>query len=1178
MATPRFNFEYKPENLPVTGLNPQFGNTRGQTSFRNIPIVPIPRPQITTTVDSDNSTLINSGRENPPDENYDGISDQKPEIIAVSDFKPLFKKISVGSLGVEPTTSKNYFDTILETKRVKSQNLFLEYDKIADESSQIKEKFRKIFQQNSNIVSSLIEKFNLILLIHKDVEAFKSVLDPRKFSLNLDEELMRNFPGIGPREFLEENIDGSSTIVNVEELLEDIGYENPEISSGFSNTKIISQILVGLSGLVQNRSLTYSTDIINTTNEKVDLLEFSVGYNEDPLPKVKGDQFPTTRKDVLDFCLPYYNWNMNDKNGLRGQYVFENDETNRVFKKGGLSKFYDALQHISTEISVSFSLRKEQKDKIDVSLIPNGSIYEDNSLSDARSYFSVLKQDKKFVFEPFKVKTSSNIVINSLLDETSYKSTEDSLGNIWSRIYGFESVHLDHLKKIGFIPLYSQENASNQVFSSKSLFENIYYRFYDKSGNPKWDIDELSSYVFSAIALYPARPSGFSSNQIDGFTWSEETNRSSNELKLQIFALICSDIGLGFSEKNTSSFNTRVSSIRNTFFPSTNPEDRGLINGYREGVWYLNSIVDPYADASSVSATLQSFKDSFFQTDNQGSFDDFKESQSEQKDSLYSIVSKTIKQFYYLIDSRCINAEGKTRYRNIDPFSILLLIFEIINFIVPHGMKRFLCGFESSYDKFLIVNKDYADSYSNTTPSGEGSPTSLDFKEIFNELNKRDARVRKLFSFTSGFLNRVKLFINGLMLKIREPVLQDFLKDLSTPVSSSSGVVIEFNPSLFSKQQASIAFNTLLDLQPLFSDVGMRTPAANLPSYKFVNSSLMGEKTTHAFFSMMKDTKFLSDGRIISVGVPKGLFNQILFKERGLQSWSYSQKDVILIKIFKIDLTRPDIVFKPFEKLFEISRLVARDDELLRVEGNLSFERGSRFFPTRDFDNQGDKSIVQYGDNTPFGGPEYSFLNNNQKTQIYQNHVESYLLEIYARIMSGIALSEGNIIDLSTVLPVTNTQNTSLTEVSPDLSIEQQIGSNISPTTIDNPLAGETNVVNTIQSIIRNILSDKGVVLESFATFDAVNPNNPSTLSPTEQIAFNVLAQKPYDKVVNLLVRNDDFIIDVGLTESFDQNDKDVLLLNNSQPPQLRKYTLKQREFSFERFFATIETISGEVI
>jgi hypothetical protein len=65
---------------------------------------------------------------------------------------------------------------------------------------------------------------------------------------------------------------------------------------------------------------------------------------------------------------------------------------------------------------------------------------------------------------------------------------------------------------------------------------------------------------------------------------------------------------------------------------------------------------------------------------------------------------------------------------------------------------------------------------------------------------------------------------------------------------------------------------------------------------------------------------------------------------------------------------------------------------------------------------------------------------------------------------------------------------------------------------------------------------------------------------------------------VNLLVRNDDFIIDVGLTESFDQNDKDVLLLNNSQPPQLRKYTLKQREFSFERFFATIETISGEVI
>lgn len=134
--------------------------------------------------------------------------------------------------------------------------------------------------------------------------------------------------------------------------------------------------------------------------------------------------------------------------------------------------------------------------------------------------------------------------------------------------------------------------------------------------------------------------------------------------------------------------------------------------------------------------------------------------------------------------------------------------------------------------------------------------------------------------------------------------------------------------------------------------------------------------------------------------------------------------------------------------------------------------------------------------------------------------------------MSGISLAEGNISDFSNITP----QN--------------------------------------LQSNLKNILSDPGIVLETFETFERVDANNPSTLSSTEQIALNILAPKPYDRVLNILVRSDDFVIDFFKTIADDsrfnslESDPDIFKTTANGPVE---YRLKPREFSFETYFVTIE-------
>ena len=1113
MAIPKFDFTSKEENLPVTGRNqPKVDFTRAAGGFGGRPYNVIPAPRV--TIDQDNINTIKEGISPELTESIDGISDQKPHILLVSDFKPLFITPS------QETPAKKYFDTILETRRLKAENLFLEYDSVAGSSLEIKGKFEKIFKQNSSLVSFLRSKFESIIGIHSDVEKFKMFLDPRGRRISLDDEMIRNFPKLGTREVLEENLGGDSVIIEAKELLEEIGFSTHNFQY-YSNTKVLAQIIQGYRMLCKNKDL-------NFRSANADINGGLIPEHGTPEPGSRSrseivdfNNLPKNRQEVFSFCFGRSSYDFWSRPWDSGSIQLFSSLNERLFSDGTVNvgninydKMADVINLLSTEFSVCFN-RTLQKNSPSYTRenfsfsFNNRVLFPTNLLTnqaavDSLSIYSVLKTSYQgsgsLVFEPQNLDICKN-----LLDTSSFDSIKPSIDKIKSTIDTFENDFLSLSKNFGFVPVSTRGDSFSQLFSSKTLFENIYYRFFDLNGKAKWDLNEITSHVFSIIHNATSELGEYIPRNNQNFQRGGYAG-SSNTIKYSLFLILCSEIG-------TESTGGRKSRI---------------------GIFWenLKSFFIGHGSGSDVSVSKDGLIGAFEKTPELRRFLDYRNNPSTEGESLYKIISSTLKEFNYVIENFCLDEEtGRTNHRGFDRFFILLMVFEIILMVILGGYKSYVSGMNTGFTYFSL----------------EDQTIIFDRPSLEGNLQNRDNLIRKFFCFISGYMRQTKEEIENIQRKVANPSLQDFIKDIK-PI----------NPGISSKQQSSIALNSLLDLQPLFSDSEMRT-GTNIPSYKFVNSSILGEKTKSAFFYLMKNNKFLSDGRIISVGIPNGFFDEILYKPKRTNStWSYSQKDIVRLKIYKIELTRPDIVFIPVIKEFELSRLIARDDSYLIFDGRGSYDVSMGQFPTRDFDNLGDKSINQYFHPEPsrrssinitgrgsfelfqaLEGPSYDGVQNNSKINIYKNHVESYLLEIYTRIMSGISLAEGNVSDFSKITP------------------------------------------GDLQSNLKNIISDPGIILEPFTTFDRVDANNPSTLSSTEQIALNVLAPKPYDRVLNILVRSDDFVIDFFETIADDsgfnslESDPDIFKTTVNGPVE---YRLKPREYSFETYFVTIETESGDVI
>ncbi len=239
---------------------------------------------------------------------------------------------------------------------------------------------------------------------------------------------------------------------------------------------------------------------------------------------------------------------------------------------------------------------------------------------------------------------------------------------------------------------------------------------------------------------------------------------------------------------------------------------------------------------------------------------------------------------------------------------------------------------------------------------------------------------------------------------------------------------------LFNEQQLSLTLSSFKDVYDSFNTFTSTNSNPNeSPTDQLFNSYLDGlcysPKVVSVLRSFFKDEEFTFvkgyNKQILTVGLPLGLLEELnnKFKTKANSLGKLSQQksnDIFKILIYKIDLLNDDIVYVPKEFLFETSRFPVRTyskiSDVSSLELNSNFQTTLfKIFPTRDFEIYSEKSgnkifieVKPTSDiNEAFSSADYSqFLTKNQKENILQNHITSFILENYLQIISGIQFNE----------------------------------------------------------------------------------------------------------------------------------------------------------------------------
>lgn len=329
----------------------------------------------------------------------------------------------------------------------------------------------------------------------------------------------------------------------------------------------------------------------------------------------------------------------------------------------------------------------------------------------------------------------------------------------------------------------------------------------------------------------------------------------------------------------------------------------------------------------------------------------------------------------------------------------------------------------------------------------------------------------------------------------------------------------------------------------------------------FVDDTTISPNVRVALLSMLKSPTFISPGadnlRIISVGLPAGFMDSL--QERigtfivGQNIREYNQRlglqsNVIRINVYMKDLLFEDVVFKPKSFIFETSRFVSMPD-FAEVTPNdqRSFELLVDFaIRSRVLSLDGSKFLSEKGINIASDKSYEGVLAYDEKIQLAINHVTSYLLRVYLKLLTGVDFSEENFYMNDAV---SDLRVDSLTQ---DL-FETLITTRVSAfagrkVTLDELKASNNDVKNLLSRLSDNQITAGAItsiakVLEDASKAVNIEISNDlitfmKVFSPSAVLfgagARRVRATSPklFERIFNVVVDPDDFEIDDATTQS----------------------------------------------
>jgi uncharacterized protein YbdZ (MbtH family) len=341
---------------------------------------------------------------------------------------------------------------------------------------------------------------------------------------------------------------------------------------------------------------------------------------------------------------------------------------------------------------------------------------------------------------------------------------------------------------------------------------------------------------------------------------------------------------------------------------------------------------------------------------------------------------------------------------------------------------------------------------------------------------------------------------------------------------------------------------------------------------KMLDDSVLSTKMKSIVLEFFKSESMSSkkgyNKKILTVGVPLGFTKKLQqkFQLKDVRNTSDLQRqdDVVNVVVYKIDVQNSDIVYKPRKFLFEMSRFPVRnDDEYDQLSGNSHIDDVIASAPMRDF-GVGRGTVSRYvastgavgrGNVAAFDDASYSFLSDDEKRELAQNHVISYLLELYVKVMTGLNVGEhrftlssiAKLIDPTTVkslaekfLSTVNersigassfskvTNGALFTSTMPVYGAPDSSKESIAKSIVDTNIARPS--VDTLATSISGINAGSAeAVVHGMRVIDGMSRMIIPFADP-KNVLKGILTPKKFDRVFNVIIDPDEFEIDYAMT------------------------------------------------
>lgn len=212
--------------------------------------------------------------------------------------------------------------------------------------------------------------------------------------------------------------------------------------------------------------------------------------------------------------------------------------------------------------------------------------------------------------------------------------------------------------------------------------------------------------------------------------------------------------------------------------------------------------------------------------------------------------------------------------------------------------------------------------------------------------------------------------------------------------------------AMMTRQQVGLAHVRLQDVKHALSSDAL-----------FNDESQVSRDVKNALWSMLSENTLRgvdgADTRVLSIGIPAGFARSLegadYFNVSNAQGYVDRELDVVNVDVHRRDCVDDNIVFLPKQFTFELSRFVS-STSFNNIPGSAEiparFDKVIENVTMTDVSAFNDLSKQEQTLTTVIASDRYRFMTREDRIMMIKNHVTSYLLSVYTRMLTGLDCRE----------------------------------------------------------------------------------------------------------------------------------------------------------------------------